>query len=140
MSRHPLMLLAAALLVGCGPSHVPDPTITTNTRKAGVLSAEEIENAHADATTAYDAIARLRPNWLAAHGVTSAQSGGLTTEYAVVFVDGQRYGDVSSLRQIPAFHVGAIRYYDVTEAGAHFGIRAGAGGVIEVSMKVPGRS
>ena len=138
MSRYPLILFAAAVLVGCGPSHVPDPTITTSTRKTGVLSSEEIENAHADVSTAYDAIARLRPNWLSAHGVTSAQSGSLSTEYAIVFVDGQRYGDVSSLRQSPAFHVGAVRYYDVTEAGARFGIRAGAGGVIEISMKMPG--
>lgn len=138
MSRYPLILLAAAVLVGCGPSHVPDPTISTNTRKTGVLTSEEIENSHADVNTAYDAIARLRPNWLQSHGVTSAQSGSLSTEYAIVFVDGQRYGDVSSLRQIPAFHVGAIRYYDVTEAGARFGIRGGAGGVIEIVMKMPG--
>jgi hypothetical protein len=103
MSRHPLILFAAAVLVGCGPSHVPDPTITTNTRKTGVLSWEEIESSHADVNTAYDAIARLRPNWLSSHGVTSAQSAR-STEYAIV-VDGQRYGDVACCVRF-RFHVG----------------------------------
>ena len=140
MSSHPLILLAAALLVGCGPTRVPDPSITANTRKTGVLSADEIETAHADATNAYDAIARLRPNWLLPHGVTSGQQNGAGTEYALVYLDGQLYGDLNSLRAISAFHVGSVRYYDVTQAGARFGIRAGSSGVIEVTTKVPGQT
>ena len=140
MSKHPLALLAALVLLGCGPGRVPDPSITANTRKTGILSADEISTAHADITNAYDAIARLRPNWLQPHGITSGQDNGAGTEFAVVYLDGQRYGDLNSLRGIPAFHVGTIRYYDVTQAGGRFGIRAGSSGVIEVTTKVPGRS
>ena len=140
MSKHPLALLAAFVLLGCGPGRVPDPTITANTRKTGVLSADEILNSHADITNAYDAIARLRPNWLAAHGITSGANNGAGTEFAVVYLDGQLYGDLNTLRGIPAFHVGSVRYYDVTQAGARFGIRAGSSGVIEVTTKVPGKS
>jgi hypothetical protein len=53
----------------------------------------------------------------------------------MIYVDGQRYGDLNSLRGIPAYHVGTLRYYDVTQAGARFGINAGSSGVIEVTTK-----
>jgi hypothetical protein len=131
----PFYPLAVAVVFGCASGGVPDPTITANTRKTNILSAEEIAAAHADNSNLYDAIARLRPNWLAPHGVTSGQSSGVGTEYALVYVDGQNYGDLSTLRSIPAHLVGAIRYYDITQAGARFGIRGGASGVIEVMMK-----
>ncbi len=131
----PFYPLAVALVLACASGGTPDPTITANTRKTSVLSSEEIENAHADINTAYDAIARLRPNWLLPHGVTSTQNNGAGTEYAMVYVDGQSYGDINTLRGIPAYHVGSIRYWDVTQAGGRFGIRAGSSGVIEISMK-----
>lgn len=139
MSKHPLTLLAVVALLGCG-GHVPDPSITANTRKTGILSYDEILNSHADASNAYDAIARLRPNWLAPHGITSGSNNGAGTEYAVVYLDGQPYGDLNTLRGIPAYHIGSARYYDVTQAGARFGIRAGSSGVIEISTKAPGSS
>jgi hypothetical protein len=88
--------------------------------------------AHADATTAYDAIARLRPNWLAAHGLTSTLGGGGGTEFAIVFLDGQSFGDLNALRTIQAYQAVEFRYYDVTQAGAKFGLRAGSSGVIEI--------
>lgn len=136
----PLYALAVVVALGCSSSGVPDPTLRTTRSRTSVLTVEEIANAHADINSAYDAVARLRPNWLAAKGVTSAQgSGGSGTEFAVVFLDGQRYGDVNSLRGIPAYYVGEIRYYDVTQAGARFGIRAGSSGAIEVFSKAPGK-
>lgn len=108
-----------------------------STQSASVLTAEEMTKAHADASTAYDAVARLRPNWLAPHGFTSNRYGS-NTQYATVFFDGQPYGDPSTLKNIPAYNVGSIRYYDVTQSGARFGIRGGAGGVIEVTSKMAG--
>jgi hypothetical protein len=132
MSIKPFYPVAVAVVFGCASGGVPDPTITTNTRTTNVLSAEEIAAAHADNTNLYDAVARLRPNWLAPHGVTSAGAG---TEYALVYVDGQNYGDLTTLRSIPAHLIRAVRYYDITQAGARFGIRGGASGVIEVMMK-----
>jgi hypothetical protein len=134
MSVKHLYLLAFAAIIGCAQSKSSDAPIPRNGR---LLTADEITTAHADITTAYDAIARLRPNWLAAHGVTSGQSNGAGTEYALVYLDGQRYGDLNTLRGIAAYNVGAIRYYDVTQAGARFGFNGGASGVIEVTTKAP---
>jgi len=81
-------------------------------------------------------------------GGTSGTSGAsaaprradyLTAE-EIVAADGQPYGDLNSLRNIPAYDVGDVRYYDVTQAGARFGVRGGPGGVIEVRMKSPRRA
>jgi hypothetical protein len=129
MSIKYLHLLAVAAVVGCASSGTPGAT----RGDPNVLSAAEIAEHHADVNTAYDAVARLRPNWLAPHGPVSSNA----SSYATVFVDGQFAGDPSALRNIPAYHVGAIRYYDVTQAGARFGIRAGGGGAMEVTMQSP---
>jgi hypothetical protein len=114
----------------------PSRSDGTPLRKGSTLSAEEVASAHADVNSIYDAIARLRPNWLAPRGTMSTTSG---SNYAEVFVDDQLVGDINSLRNIQAFQVGDVRYYDVSQAGARFGIRAGTNGAIEVIMKAPRR-
>lgn len=130
MSIKHLFLIAVAAILGCAPAS-GTPSGSEVPRRANALTAEEIDSEHANTGTAYDAIARLRPNWLVARGVAAQGS-----EYAVVFVEGSQLGDLNSLRTIPAYHVAEARYYDITQAGARFGIRGGTGGAIEVMMKV----
>ena len=122
-------LAAVASVLGCA-SGGSAPGSTSPPRTGTYLSGEEIQTAHATEGTAYDAVARLRPNWLASHGVATQGS-----EYAVVFVDGQQFGPPESLRNIRAYTVNDIRYYDITQAGARFGLKAGTGGVIEVRLR-----
>ncbi|HEY8832775.1 MAG TPA: hypothetical protein VIM21_09690 [Gemmatimonadaceae bacterium] len=138
MSVKHLYLMTAAALMGCAATNSA-PSSGAPTRKANILTFDEISAAHADVTTAYDAVARLRPNWLASHGVTSAIGGGTDTEYATVFIDGQPYGGIESLRNIPVYHVGEFRYYSITEAGAKYGLRGGSSGVIELTMNLQSR-
>ena len=136
MSLKHLYAIAAAAILGCasaaGTSDTPGTGVVRSNPK--LLTAEEIAAAHADVATAYDAIARLRPNWLASHGPMSADPQN--SSFATVFVDGQLYGELNSLRNIQAYHVDHIRYYDVTEAGAKFGVKAGIGGAIEVTSRI----
>jgi hypothetical protein len=139
MSMKKLYVLAAAAVCACAsPGSAPEDVSVApanSTRKTNFLSYEEIVNAHADAGTIYAAIARLRPNWLVAHGVAGQGPSGM--EYASVYVDGQQAADPNALKNIQAYHVGDVTYYDVTQAGARFGVRAGTGGVIDVRMKRP---
>jgi hypothetical protein len=134
MSVKQLYLVAVVAVLGCASSA---GNKTGSLPRSNFLTAEEIASHHADINTAYDAIARLRPNWLAPHGITSGVDNGAGTEYALVFVDGQRYGDINTLRGIPAYHIGNVRYYNVTEAGARFGIHGGSSGAIEVTLLAP---
>ena len=136
MSVKYLYLLAVAAVLGCasaGPNSGSSPSGVSQ-KSANYLPFDEIANAHADANTVYDAVARLRPNWLAPHGVTSSNMSS-TTEFATVFVDGVLYGDLSTLRSLQAYHVADIRYYDITQSGAKYGIRGGSSGVIDVRTK-----
>ena len=135
MSVKYFYLVAIAAVVGCASGKSGDPGDPATPRRSDLVTAEEIANTHADVNTAYDALARLRPNWLAPKGAMS--SNAAAGNYAIVFVDGQQVGDVNALRNIPAYYVADIRYYDVTQAGARFGIRAGTGGALEVRMKTP---
>ena len=120
--------LTAAIAVGIGCSSAGASGEAGMIRRSSMLTAEEIAKAHADLNTAYDAVARLRPNWLAPHGANA---------YAKVFVNGQPTGDLASLRQFQAFYVASIRYYDVTESTARFGVRGGDAGVIDVTLRSP---
>jgi hypothetical protein len=129
-------LAAVAVAIAC--AHPPSTndlidTPTSAPRWAEVLTAEEITNTKAEEVTAYEAVSRLRPNWLAAHGVTSFSKQG--TAYATVYMDDQKYGDLNMLKNFKAFQVAEMRYYDFTQAGARFGVAAGNGGVIEVKSK-----
>ena len=131
MSIKYLYFLVVAAVVACAT-----PGTSRSTRgNPNVLSRAEIQEAHADVATAYDAVARLRPNWLAPKGPSSSNPS--VGSYAAVFVDGQLVGDLDALRRIQAYHVGDITYYDVTQAGAKFGFRGGGAGAIEVRMAAP---
>ena len=133
MSRKLFYLVGMMAVIGCA-STPSNSDGSAPVRRSGTLTAEEITNAHADINTAYDAVARLRPNWLTPR--SSAQAG---SAYAMVFVDEQLVGDITSLRNISAYQVGDIKYYDPSQAGARFGLRASTNGAIEVIMKQPGR-
>ncbi len=130
MSIKHLYPIAVAAVLACATA---GSTGTTQKKTGTLLTAQEIADAHADITTAYDAVARLRPNWLAPHGAMS--SNPEVSAYAAVWVDGQRTGLIETLKNVPAYYVVDMRYYDVTQAGARFGIRAGTGGAIEVRTK-----
>ena len=136
MSVKHLYMVAVAAALGCASQGLTNgsPESGVAQKSANYLPFAEIVDAHADVNTVYDAVARLRPNWLAPHGVTSSTSTS-TSEYATVFVDGQLYGDLNTLRSLQAYHVADIRYYDMTQSGARYGIRGGTGGVIDVRTK-----
>ena len=123
--------IAIAAILGCASSGTSPISNTVKVpRTPNYITGEEIVASNASEMTAYDAVARLRPNWLAMHGKATHGS-----EYATVYVDGQRYGSVESLRNIQAYQVADIRYYDITQAGARFGVQGGTAGVIEVRIR-----
>ena len=123
--------IAIAAILGCASSGTSPISDTVKVpRTPNYITGEEIVASNATEMTAYDAVARLRPNWLVGHGKATQGS-----EYPMVYVDGQRYGSSESLRNIQAYYVADMRYYDITQAGARFGIQGGTGGVIEVRIR-----
>ena len=82
--------------------------------------------------SAYDVVKRLRPQFLISRGPTSIVDTRPTTP--VVYLDGIRYGDVSSLVGIEASRVATIRYLTGPEAQQRFGTD-NVGGAILVTTK-----
>ena len=126
MSVRYLCLIAIAAVLGCATgSGTPKPS-----RNPNLLTAKEIESANV--STAYDAVERLRPLFLHSRGEISMSNQ--RAQFATVYLNGQRYGDLSSLRSLLASQVLEIRYYSVAEGAARFGLM-NAGGVIDVKLK-----
>ena len=130
MSVRHLYLAALAAILACAP-----PAGTPNTaRNSSILTSEEITKYYADVPSAYDAVERLRPSWLRPRGMQS-RSDPDSSAFARVFVDGQPRGRLSALRDIQAYTVSDIEFYNVDRSLAKFGPMGGTGGVIEVRLK-----
>ncbi|PYO50021.1 MAG: hypothetical protein DMD72_03505 [Gemmatimonadetes bacterium] len=99
-------------------------------RDPNVVTQQEIADAHV--STAYEAIQRLRPMFLKTRGRTTVN--GQANDYAIVFVDGQRFGDLNSLNNIVANSVLEARFLPGTEAVNRYGMEYG-GGVIDIKTR-----
>ena len=92
----------------------------------------EDEIASSSAVNAYEAVQRLRGNFLSNRGKTTIL--GKSSPMPVVYLDGVRYGEVQSLRNISATQVQSIHLYRAYDAQQKYGNDV-MGGVIEVSTK-----
>lgn len=93
----------------------------------------EAELASVPSGNLYEAIEKIRPAMLRSRGQASF-SGPSVNDYPEVFVDGRKYGDITSLRSIVTSQVGGVRYYGSSDAAAKFGMISGSG-VISVAIK-----
>ena len=97
---------------------------------SNLITQREIEGSRS--ITAYDAVQKLRGTFLSDRGKTTIR--GTSPSTPVVFLDGIRYGELQSLRNIPASQVATIRLYRAWEAQQKFGTGQ-LGGVIEVTTR-----
>lgn len=86
-------------------------------RDPNLITAEEL--ASKPAQSLYDAVRGLRPAWMMRGRPTALmpQNEG----QLVVYVDGTRFGNIESLRQLVPGVAQAIRYYSPSDAEARFG-------------------
>jgi len=132
-------LVAALLLVATGAcaSSGISAAGTSSSSSRSVITEAELQGSGTE--TAYDAIRRLRPEFLRAR---PAQSYDLQTDRDVaakapapaLIVNGQRAGELSDLRQVAATSLKSVRYYSIEEAKRKFGMQF-QGGAIEVEYK-----
>ena len=117
----------SVVLLGCAaPSTLPRRSVESQ-----LITEEEVEASRAP--TAYDVIQKLRANFLSYRGETSFDKRK-SQPYPTVYVDGQEFGPLSSLRTIPASQVATIRLYRSWEATTKFGT-GNMGGVIAVTTR-----
>jgi outer membrane receptor for ferrienterochelin and colicin len=125
MSRLRLSLLLALTLAACvKASNSPQST------QRDLITEEEIASSHA--MNAYEAVQKLRGNFLSDRGKTTIL--GRSPSKPTVFVDGIQFGEIQSLRTISASVIQSIRLYRAYEAEQRYG-NGVMGGVIEVTTK-----
>ena len=134
MSSQRLYLVAVATVFGCAAGTAGTSSTSAAPRSGAVLAAEQIATVNVEGRTAYDLVVRLRPKWLVARGVQPRVGPSDSTEYALVVVDEHPVGRIGALRDIEAYQVADMRYYDIGEAPGKFGER-GASGAIEIRLK-----
>ena len=121
--------LAAACIAVLACSHPAlGPSDVANSQ---LITEDEIEASRA--VTAFDAIQKLRANFLRYRGETSLDRNK-SQPYPTVYVDGQEFGPIGSLRSIPASEVATIRLYRSWEATTKFGTGK-MGGVIAITTR-----
>ena len=101
----------------------------TARRSSNLITTEELRNVTEQ--NAYDAIRRLRPQWL------RSRSGGRSAQ-PVLIIQNVRAGDLEQLRTIAVQDVLQMRYISASDATTRWGTGF-TGGAIEVTMRGRGR-
>jgi hypothetical protein len=122
--RSALSVLVLVAFAACSRSTQPGQ----RGRSPQLITAAEIEQSQA--VNAYEAVLKLRANFLSNRGPTSIVDRN-APQYPNVYVDGMQFGPLASLRSIPANQIASIRLYRAWEATTKFGT-GNAAGVIEI--------
>jgi hypothetical protein len=122
MKKGFVFLLAVAGTLACATTKPKVPTRDTNVITESEINAAKVSNA-------FEAVDRLRPAYLRSRGRTRPNAGA--SAFARIYLDGQPYGDISTLRNIQIGQVREIHYYSGSEAMTRFGSQTG-NGVIEI--------
>ncbi|HJQ11812.1 MAG TPA: hypothetical protein VJ840_12365 [Gemmatimonadaceae bacterium] len=123
-----VLALVPAFLFACASPPRLGPGEVSNSQ---LITEEEIDASRSQ--TAYDAIKKLRANFLSYRGETSFNRNE-SRPYPTVYLDDQEFGPIASLRTIPASTVATIRLYRSWEATTKFGA-SNVGGVIAITTR-----
>ena len=122
MTGKPFFVLTLAATLACASSGT---AATRVQRDPNLITEQEI--ATSAESNVYDVVSRLRPMFLKTRGRSTINSGG--SEYASVFLDGQYFGELGSMRNIVATQIHEIRYLSGPDAVSRYGMRYGSGAV-----------
>ena len=101
-----------------------------------MITAAEIRAS--SATTLYEVVERLHPEWLSSRGAkTLGGSSGVIDTGVQVYVDTQAAGTADVLRQFPITSAALLRYYSAADAQTRFGL-GNLNGVIQIVQVVSG--
>lgn len=127
MNARTLRALAAVflLLAGCSAAANRDGA---GRGDRSLLSSEQL--AATNSANVYEAIEKLRPEWLTSRGPRSMTDA--TPAMPDVFMNGQRLGPAEYLREMRALDVSEVRYWAAGPAAARFGM-GHPRGVIEIT-------
>ena len=127
-------LLAAGACGGVTPAApAPSPTATAAPARSNsdVITASELRTG--EYRDVYQAVERLRPQFLRSRGVSSVRSRSSEDNQPVVFIDEQRMGGLATMRGLPVENVREIRYVAARDATTRWGTGYTAGVILIVT-------
>jgi hypothetical protein len=95
-----------------------------------LITAEELARPAIETLSVYDAIQRLRPNWLRERGATSVMAG--EDRLPAVMIN-EAWQNVQALQTVKAADVAMLRYVDARDATTRYGTGY-VNGIIQVTM------
>ena len=121
------ILLLILVLTGCASGGSP----SGQRRNPDVLTNEDLRQTDLESSTAFQAIQRMRPQWLRARGVRSLGGGSI---FPKVLVDETQYREIDDLRRMRVSAIAEIRFIGPADATTRFGTGYLAG-MILVSLR-----
>lgn len=131
------LLLAALLLTTPGCAGTRNNRSAAESPRSDVIDAAEISKT--SALNAYDAVRLLRPAFFTGRGPSTLLQPRASSVAPVIYLDNQRFGDASSLRNIPVDGIVEIRFIGASEAQMRWGMDHPAGAIL-VLTGVPRRT
>lgn len=118
----PYTMILCVLMACAAPTHhLQSPPFDRNH-----IFPEEIHRLQA--ANALELIKSLRPNWLHGRGAKSILFE--EASYPVVYVNGNRLGDVSTLATLPADNITEMQYLNAGDATIRFGLNHPGGAIL----------
>ena len=121
------LTFASLVVIGCAPP-VPGSGRTADSQ---LITEDEI--VASKAPNAFEVIQKLRANFLTYRGETSLTKKQ-SNPFPTVYVDGQEFGPISTLRTISASEISTIRLFRSWEASTKYGT-GNMGGVIAITTR-----
>lgn len=122
----PLVLATVISLAGCATSGAN----RGSSGSRNILTHEQLATANSD--NLFEAIVKLRPEWLTSRGPTSVTDA--TPTGVDVYMNGSMLGRADVLREMGILDVTEVRYWDAGQASARFGM-GHPRGVIQITRK-----
>ncbi|HUQ19170.1 MAG TPA: hypothetical protein VM099_06120 [Gemmatimonadaceae bacterium] len=113
MYRTSVRILAVAV-IALAPACASSGKVGETQSSSDFVTSVEIANTQA--TTAYDLVNRLRPNWLRGGGISSISGGNIASQTTLVYLDGNKIGELDALRSIPSNGIKTMRWLDPARA------------------------
>lgn len=131
MWRRTVLLGAAWTLVACAASSAPPAYHAAAAVRRDMITAAEIVAARV--ADAYEAVARLRPEFLRRRGRVVGTMAAQPN--VMVYLDELPYGGLETLRHIPLERVRLIRYLSPSDADMRWGGSHPTGAILVTTLR-----
>lgn len=125
-------LVIVALATACMVAGCASATTQGRSGRGNSTQLTQSEIAASNADNLYDVIAKLRPEWLSSRGPASVTNSTPTS--VDIYMNGTMLGKAEIMRDVRIQDVTDVRYWDVGQASARFGM-GHPRGVIEITRK-----